>query len=88
MPPGKSTNRVGPGGARRLAPAGDHGRDQRTLREGVQHVGDQQFLVLLLVLQAEFDQRRRLRLCSASRRAMAASTWRAVGADLAPRRAG
>src|SRR5262249_17167641 len=33
------------------------GRVRRILREGVQNVGDQQFLVLLLVMQPDFDNR-------------------------------
>ena len=42
--------------ARRL-PAGVVNRIGRVLREGVQDVGEQQFLVLLLVMQADFDNR-------------------------------
>ena len=33
------------------------GRTQRVLREQVQNVGEQQFLMLLFVIAAEFDQR-------------------------------
>ena len=47
----------GPGSLRGLVPAWDGRGQQRVLREGVQDVGDQQFLVLLLVVQAELDER-------------------------------
>ncbi len=40
----------------RLAPAREHGRHQGTLRESVHHVGEQQFLVLLLVVQPQLDE--------------------------------
>ncbi len=43
--------------ARRL-PSGIVDRIGRVLREGVQDVGDQQFLVLLLVMQADFENRK------------------------------
>ena len=46
--------------ARRFAPIRQHRRRQRILRERVQHVGEQQLLVLLLVLQTELDQSGRL----------------------------
>ena len=58
MPAAQSKKRVGPARGRRLPPVGQDRRRQRVLRERVQHVGQQQFLVLLLVLQAEFHQRR------------------------------
>ena len=41
--------------ARRFLPIRQHGRRKRILREGMQHVGQQQLLMLLLVLQAELD---------------------------------
>ena len=39
-----------------LAPVRQHGGRQRALRERMQHVGEQQFLMLLFVLQAELDK--------------------------------
>ena len=39
-------------------PAGQHGRGERILGKRVQHVGDQEFLVLLLVLQAKLGNPR------------------------------
>ena len=44
-----------PGCRARRLPVGVIGRIGRVLREGVQNVGDQQFLVLLLVMQADFE---------------------------------
>ena len=57
-PPLKPTKLRGRLGARRLLPIRQHGGRQWVLRERVQHVGQQKFLMLLLVLQAKFDQRR------------------------------
>ena len=55
MPAGTSTKPRGPCvGARRL-PSGVVDRIGRVLREGVQDVGEQQFLVLLLVMQADLQ---------------------------------
>ena len=43
-----------------VLPAWQQRRIERRLSEGVQHVGDQQLLMLLFVIEAEFDQRRGL----------------------------
>ena len=42
------------------------GRRYRILREGVQDVGQHQFLMLLLVIEADFHQRRELASVSSS----------------------
>ena len=50
-----------PGRTRRMIrrlPARQHGRGEGILRKSVQHVGDQEFLVLLLVLQAKLGNPR------------------------------
>ena len=44
----------------REAPVRIIGRRDRVLREGVQDVGEHQFLMLLLVIEADLDQRREL----------------------------
>src|SRR3954451_8245124 len=38
-------------------PVRQHGRRKRILRERVQHISEQKLLMLLLMLQAQFDQR-------------------------------
>ena len=45
-------------GRSREFPRGIVGRRNRILREGVQDVGQHQFLMLLLVIEADFHQRR------------------------------
>ena len=40
----------------RFLPLRQHSRRERILREGVQHVGQQKLLMLLLVLQAKLDK--------------------------------
>ena len=47
--------------AGRFPPIRGHGRTQRVGGEGMQYVGYQQLLVLLFVMQAEFDDRAYLR---------------------------
>ncbi|MCY1362233.1 hypothetical protein D9M69_489380 [compost metagenome] len=80
----------------RRARVGDHrlgqlrrkGRPQRILREQVQDVGQQQFLVLLLMLQAERDQRSlRVGLGAAKQRHHRLVHGLAVGQHLVQRRA-
>ena len=46
--------------ANRFLPTRDHGGRQRIPRERVEHVGHQQFLMLLLVMEAKFDQTQRI----------------------------
>ena len=57
MPAGTSTKPRGPCVARGGLPVRVIDRIGRVLREGVQDVGEQQFLVLLLVMQADLQDR-------------------------------
>jgi hypothetical protein len=47
--------------AARQLPVGVVNRIRRILRECVQDVGDQQFLMLLLMMQTDFEQRKKFR---------------------------
>ncbi len=67
------------GCARRL-PVGVVDRIGRVLREGMQDVGDQQFLMLLFVIEADLENREHCSAASAFgtlaiSRSTAASTW-------------
>ncbi len=64
------------------------GRLERVLGEGREDVGQHQFLVLLLVIDAELDQlERRRRKLGQSARSSASSTCAAIAAHLVQRRA-
>ena len=61
---------------------------QRIFREQVQDVGDEQFLMLLLMMAAQFDQRARGRCQRWQRRDQRRVDMRAIGPHLVQRRAG
>ena len=68
MPSLRVTHSLAAAGRGREAPRRIIGRRDRVLREGVQDVGQHQFLMLLLVVEADLDQRRQLRRACPRRR--------------------
>ena len=84
-PPG-TLEKVGwAGGGFRLPPIGQSSGQQGVLSESVQDIGQQQLLVLLFVLQAEFQHIRRRRLALRGHRGVDMGT---VGRDALQRRTG
>ena len=86
MPVGKSTNSVARRLRARRSPIGLVSGCDRILREGMQDVGEQQFLMLLLVMEADLEDAhdvRQLRALGGGDQALDRRIdMRAVGRDL------